>query len=170
MPRIWPLCPGAELNLSVLGEVVKINFTDSPGKRGHSWLIMPFKNCVSTWGNLVRSFMEMVQGQGCCSGPSSLDLASGSLLVSFCGTYNLASLALLILLTTELRNCFIKQLASTICWGSVLLGFMINRNFHQDLCLTTFISQLKIFTYILAPPLPLWSSSSELSERLSPGL
>ena len=170
MPRIWPLCPGAELNLSVLGEVVKINFTDSPGKRGPSWLIMPFKNCVSTWGNLVRSFMEMVQGQGCCSGPSSLDLASGGLLVSFCGTYNLASLALLILLTTELRNCFIKQLASTICWGSVLLGFMINRNFHQDLCLTTFISQLKIFTYILAPPLPLWSSSSELSERLSPGL
>ena len=49
------------------------------------------------------------------TGPTFPDLASGGLLVSFCGTYNLASLALLILLTTELRNCFIKQLASSIC-------------------------------------------------------
>ena len=42
-------------------------------------------------------------------------------------------------------------------------------NEHPGL-ITTCISQLKKFIYILAPPLPLWSSSSELSERLSPGL
>ena len=33
-----------------------------------------------------------------------------------------------------------------------------------------FFPSRKIIIYILAPPLPLWSSSSELSERLSPRL
>ena len=44
MPKIWPLCPGAELNLrdSVLGEVEKNSFMASQGKGGHS-VIVPQK-------------------------------------------------------------------------------------------------------------------------------
>ena len=41
MPKAWPLCASAELNLadSVLGEVEKDSFITVPGKRGHSRLL-----------------------------------------------------------------------------------------------------------------------------------
>ena len=44
MPKAWPLCTGAELNLGdrVLGEVEKKSFIALPGKGGHS-RILPLK-------------------------------------------------------------------------------------------------------------------------------
>ena len=71
-----------------LGEVEKNTLIALPGKGGHSRL-MPSKLCVPTWEDLVRSFIAMVQGQGCwqglwcVQGLQSFNLASGGLLMSF---------------------------------------------------------------------------------------
>ena len=66
MPKTWPLYTGAKLNLRdrVLGKAENNSFIALPGKGGHSEL-MDSKLCVPTQGDLVRSFIAMVQGQGC---------------------------------------------------------------------------------------------------------
>ena len=68
MPKTQPLYTGvgAELNLrdGALSEVESNSFIALPGKGGHSEL-MPSKLCVPTQGDLVRSFIAMVQVRGC---------------------------------------------------------------------------------------------------------
>ena len=63
--KTWPLCTSVESNLRdrVLGEVEKNSFIALPGKGGHSSYLS--KLCVPTWEDLVRSFIAVVQGQGC---------------------------------------------------------------------------------------------------------
>ena len=53
MPKTWPLCTSAELNLRdrVLGEVEKNSFIALLGKGGHRGR-MPLKNCVSQPGRI----------------------------------------------------------------------------------------------------------------------
>ena len=65
-PNIQPVCTGAKLNLGhgVLGEVEKYSFIALPGKGGHGGLL-PLKTALPTREDLVRSFIPMVQGQGC---------------------------------------------------------------------------------------------------------
>ena len=64
-------------------EVGKNSFIALPGKGGHSRLV-PSKLCVPTQGDLVRSFVAVFQG--CVQGLHSFNLASGGLLMSFCGS------------------------------------------------------------------------------------
>ena len=86
MPKSQPLCTGAELNLRdrVLGEIEKNSFIALPGKGGCSVLLLS-KRCVRIGEDLVRSFIVMVQGQGCdkVQGLPSFNPASGGLLMSF---------------------------------------------------------------------------------------
>ena len=89
---------GIELNLRdrVWGEVEKNSFTALTGKGGHS-RIMPSKLCPNLQvGMVVRSLIAMVQGTvlliriAAPAGPTFLHsrhhLASGGLLMSFCGS------------------------------------------------------------------------------------
>ena len=64
MPKTQPLFTGAEPNLGdrVFSQVEKNSFIALPGKGGHSGL-MPSKMCFPTQGDLVRSFIAMVQEQ-----------------------------------------------------------------------------------------------------------
>ena len=70
MLKTWPLCTSAELNLRdrVLGEVLieKNSFIAFQAK-GETAGLYPQKLCVPTWvgGNLMKSFITMIQGQGC---------------------------------------------------------------------------------------------------------
>ena len=66
MLKTRPLCPGAKLNLRdrVLGEAEKNSFMALPGKGGHSGLVPPKTVCPNR-ENLVRGFIEIVQGWGC---------------------------------------------------------------------------------------------------------
>ena len=67
MPKTWPLCTGAKSNLRdrVLGEVEKNRFIALTGKGEHSGL-MPSKTVCPNLGDLVRSFIVLVQRWGCC--------------------------------------------------------------------------------------------------------
>ena len=68
MPKAWPLCTSAQLNLGdrVLGEVEKNSFIALPGKGGNSGL-MPLKTvCPNLGGFGEEFFIAMVQGRGCC--------------------------------------------------------------------------------------------------------
>ena len=66
MPKTQPLYTSAELNLAdrILGEVEKNSFIALPGKGGHSGLL-PSKTVCPHPGDLVRSFIAIVQGWGC---------------------------------------------------------------------------------------------------------
>ena len=66
IPKTRPLCSRAELNLGdrVLDEVEKNSFIALPGKGG-TQQARASQNSVSNLGDLVRSFIAMVQGQGC---------------------------------------------------------------------------------------------------------
>ena len=88
-----PLCTGAESNLRdrILGETKKNSFIALPGKGGHSGL-MPSKLCVPTQGGFGEEFYNSISRAGLlrrirvCVGPAFLYLASGGLLMSFCGS------------------------------------------------------------------------------------
>ena len=63
MPKTGLWCTGSRLNLRdrVLGKVEKISFIVLPGKGDQSGFV-PQKLCVPTWGDLVGSFIALLQG------------------------------------------------------------------------------------------------------------
>ena len=82
-----------------MGEVEKNSFTALPGKGRHSRL-EPLKLCVLAWEDLMRSFIEMFQGQCCCKdecvqGLHPFNLSSSGLFMTFSGSFHLASDGLL---------------------------------------------------------------------------
>ena len=88
MPKTWPLCTSAESNLRdrVLGEVGKNSFIVLPGKGGHSRLLPSKTMCPHPGG-----FGELLIRLGCVQGLPSFKLVSDNLLMSFSGSFNLAS-------------------------------------------------------------------------------
>ena len=102
MPKTQPLCPGAQLNLRdrVLGEVEKNSSIALPGKGGHSWLL-PLKTVCPNLGGFGEDFYSNSSGVslpirlGCVQDLHSFNLVSGHLLMSFYGSFNLASAGLL---------------------------------------------------------------------------
>ena len=83
MPKTWPLCPGAELNLRdrVLGEVEKNSFIALPGKVGHGRLL-PAKIVCPNPGGFGEEFYSnsskvgFLIRLGCVQGLHSFNLVS----------------------------------------------------------------------------------------------
>ena len=79
MPKAWPLCTGAELNLGdrVLGEVEENSFIALPGRAGHSGLL-PSKTMCPNLGGFGEEFYSNGSRAGLlvrirvCAGPALL--------------------------------------------------------------------------------------------------
>ena len=92
-----PLCTGTELNLRdrVLGDVDKNSFITLPEK-GIQIGLLPLKPKCLNWEDLMRNFIAKIQRcgckrLGCVQGLHSFNLVSGNLLMSFSGSFNVAS-------------------------------------------------------------------------------
>ena len=102
MPKTRLLCTSAKSNLRdrVLGEVEKNSFIALPGKggtqRAHAW-----KTACPNLGGFSEEFYSNGSRAGllirfeCVQGLHSFNLVSGHLLMSFSGSFNLASGGLL---------------------------------------------------------------------------
>ena len=101
------LCPRTQISETVLGEVEMNRFIALPGKGEHGGL-MPWKTMCPN----LRAFGEELYSNGsrvglmlgCVQGLCSFNLASGGLLLNFCGSFNLASSGFL----NFSEECFIK--------------------------------------------------------------
>ena len=92
-----PLRTDAELNLRdrVVGDVEKNSFIALPGKGGQIGLL-PLKPKCLNWEDLMRNFIAKIQRWGCkrlgcVQGLYFFNLVSGNLLMSFSGSFNVAS-------------------------------------------------------------------------------
>ena len=100
--KTCPLCTGRESNVRdrVFGEVEKSGLISLPGKGGQGRLL-PLKTVCPSLGGFDEEFysnssrLALLIRSGCVQGLHSFNLASGNVLMSFSGSFNMASSGLL---------------------------------------------------------------------------
>ena len=100
--KTWPLCTSGELNVRdrVLGEVENSSLISLPGKGGQGGLL-PLKTVCPNMGGFDEEFyshssrLALLIRSGWVLGLHSFNLASDNLLMSFSGSFNMASSGLL---------------------------------------------------------------------------
>ena len=102
MLKAWPLCTSGESNVRdrVLSKVEKSSLISLPGKGGQGRLL-PLKTVCPSLGGFEEEFysnisrLALLIRSGCVQGLHSFNLASGNLLISFSGSFNMDSSGLL---------------------------------------------------------------------------